>query len=528
MDMNTAISSVTVFRDGARITRNGKLSLEKGPQKIRVSGITEYAEEDSFRVKGRGPAALASIDVSRRSQVFEPSSDIKPIIKKMKKHQAELKTINDELDLLNKQLGELDISFQRFSEIFGEVYAAAEGDLNVLQEFNSETEKRTFELNQKIMELGEKREELEDTIHVLQDEINRLNAVRRTESYFDVEISLDVREKSDVELDIIYQSRGAGWNPTYDVDLLSNMAKVRRIAMIRNRTKEEWKKIKLTVSTATAKPVAAIEPTPYWIYAYDPAEEKRSMEGRKMKRMAMKAEAAPKMVAPGGLMPPPAPEPLPEIIEEYAEVSESVSGISIYELPTPADIPFDEESHPITLTEEEFESKTVHHWYADGMAEVVAQDVVTNGDSVLLPGKVKVFADGDYIGETSISLISPREEFKLGTRVAYDVKAEKKLVEREVEKAGMTRGKVRRSYRYNLKISNFSKKDIEMDIYDRVPHSLNPAIEVKIDYDKLGIKSFELGVMHWESKITASQEFTLNYEYEVQWEKGVAVSPSLP
>ena len=526
MDLSTDISSVTVFRDGARITRSGTLTLEKGPHKIIVQGITEYAQEDSFRVKGKGPASLASIDVRRQSKVYTPSSDIEQLIKKKKKLENELQELSDEVELHREQLSGLQTSFQGFSEHFGMVFAAAEGNLEVMQEFSSESEKRTFEIYEKMMTLEEKHEKLVHEINVIQNEINRINAGHRTESYFDIEISLEVSEKSPVKLDIIYQTGGAGWTPTYDVDLLDTKAKIRRIAMVRNQSKEEWKQVNLVISTATAKPVEAIEPTPFWIYAYDPLEERKKREGRD--RMMAKAAPAPRMAAPGGGAPPPAPEPEPEIIEEYAEVSESVSGISIYDLPSPVDIPYDNEQHPVTLIEEEFDSRTIHYWYADGMAEVVAQDVVTNGDTVLMPGKVKVYAEGDYIGETSIDLISPREEFKLGTRIAYDIKAEKKMLGREVDKAGITRGKIRRSYKYQLKISNYSKKDIEIEIYDRIPYSLNPSIEIKYDFEKIGMKTFELGILYWESKIPAAGELKQSYEYEAQWERGVQINPPLP
>ncbi len=133
-----------------------------------------------------------------------------------------------------------------------------------------------------------------------------------------------------------------------------------------------------------------------------------------------------------------------------------------------------------------------------------------------------------YIGETTIEQQSPREEFKIGTRTAYDVKAKKKLVEREVEKAGITRGKLRRSYKYRLEIESFSKREVEIEIRDRIPHSVSTSIEVKVDWEKFGIEDHELGVMEWQKKIQPKTKIELEYEYEVQWEKGVRIIPSLP
>jgi uncharacterized protein (TIGR02231 family) len=162
------------------------------------------------------------------------------------------------------------------------------------------------------------------------------------------------------------------------------------------------------------------------------------------------------------------------------------------------------------------------------MAEVVAQDEVTNGDNVILPGEVKVYAGGDYIGETSLAQISPREKFKIGTRIAFDVKAEKKLVHREVEKAGVMSGKLKRAYKYRLEVQSFSSRPIEIDIFDRIPHSLNPSIEVKSDWERSLAKSQNLGVVEWHKTIQTNQKTAIDYEYEVTWEKGITVHPPLP
>ncbi|MFW9912632.1 MAG: DUF4139 domain-containing protein, partial [Candidatus Thorarchaeota archaeon] len=331
-------------------------------------------------------------------------------------------------------------------------------------------------------------------------------------------------------LDVTYQVSGANWNPSYDVDLHPGKAKVRRMALVANQTREDWEKVDLIVSTAIARPVEAVEGSPLIITAYDPEMLRRRRDERRRvsSSIAMKKEKAmprPMAAAPSAA-PPPAPPP--EIEEEFAEASEAVSGISVYELPKPVSVPSDNERHPVTLIEEDFDSKTIHYWYADGMAEVVAQDEITNGDTVLLPGDAKVYAEGDYIGETSIGLMSPREKFKLGTRTAYDVKAKKNLIDREVEKAGITRGKLRRAYKYRLEIESYSKRLVKMEIFDRIPHSLNPSIEVKVDWNRFNMKKQELGVVEWNIDLEPKEKRNIEYDYEVEWERNVTIRPPLP
>ncbi len=529
-EIKTKVQRVTVFRDGARVSRNGTAKLDAGPQKVLVKGITSYAQEDSFRVKGKGPAALSTIDVRRTEVVFDPKEDVKPLYDDLKKLERSLQKTNDEIETHNQRLSNIRGMVGDFAGNFGMLFAANEAKIEQLMEMDSKSDKMVEAVKKKIRNLQENRKEIQDQINILRNNIGQIESKRRTDSFYEVEISLEVRDKAEVELDVTYQVSGAYWIPSYDVDLHPGNAKVRRMALVSNTTREDWDKVNLIVSTATARPVEAVEGSPLIITAYDPEVLRRRRDERRRvsSARAMKKEKAmprPAAAAPGA-MPPPAPPP--EIEEEFAEASEAASGISVYELPKPVTIPFDNERHPVTLIEEEFESSTIHYWYADGMAEVVAQDEITNGDTVLLPGGAKVYAEGDYIGETSISLMSPREKFKLGTRTAYDVKATKKLVEREVEKAGITRGKLRRAYKYLLEIESYSKRSVKMEVFDRIPHSLNPSIEVKVDWEKLRIKKQELGVMEWNIELEPREKKNIEYNYAVEWERNVSINPPLP
>ncbi|NHJ13483.1 MAG: mucoidy inhibitor MuiA family protein [Candidatus Thorarchaeota archaeon] len=522
-EMKTDITAVAVFRDGARVTRSGKTSLDTGPQRVVVTGITSYAQEDSFRVKGRGPATLSKIDVRRTHRVFEPKDDLKPLYEELKKLEREHKGVNDEIELEQNKLEVIGGVMADFSGHFGMLYAAKEANMEQLSALDAKTEKMHANAKTKLRKLQEKLEEIEEQLQATRQNIGKIEGTRRTETYYEVEISVEAKQKAALELDITYQVGSANWSPTYDIDVPPGKAIVRRIAMISNRTREAWNKVKLVVSTATAQPVQAIEGSPFIISVYVPrpvrAERSRSM-GRMVKEAA-KPMAVPSM-APG------APPPPPEMEEEFAEASESVSGISVYELPKPVTIPFDNERHPVTLIEEDFESTTIHYWYTDGMSEVVAQDEITNADTVLLPGKAAVYSEGDFIGKTTVDLVSPREKFKLGTRTAYDLKATKKMVDREAEKAGITRAKLRRSYKYRLEIESFSKRSAKMHVVDRIPHSLNPSIEVKIDWEKIGAEKHELGVMEWLFDLEPKAKKQIEYEYEVQWDRNTVISPPLP
>jgi uncharacterized protein (TIGR02231 family) len=470
VEMITRITNVTVFRDGARVTRSGKEQLVLGENEIIIAGLSHLAQDDSFRVKGRGAAVLKGIDVKQKTQTFEPEGDLGALIEEFETLQKERQIITDKVEQQNSRLGFLSSISQQFSTEFGKWYAAGESGMEQLDEMDRTSLKLVSAAKKKIRELHDTLEEIDAKIQVVQTNIQRMRGHRRTETTKEVKVMLDVKENTEIELELTYQLGASGWAPTYDVDIGDGTANVKRIAMVHNGTLEDWVDVELVVSTASARRVEAVEATPYYVDVYSHAIGK-GISGVASKGYAGGVADLDDELELYAAEEAPMPEPVPEMIETYATASETLSGTIIYDVPGKVSLPTGEEPQPITLTEESFDAKRLYYWNAYAMPEVVAQDEITNGDSVMLPGNVRVYAKGDFLGETNIGLKAPRETFRLGTRTAYDVKAEKTLVEKDTEKAGITRGKRRRGYRYQLEIKSFSKEPLDIRIVDRIPHS---------------------------------------------------------
>lgn len=530
-EIATHISTVTVFRDGARVSRIGKTELSAGEQTVKVSGITRYAEPDSFRVKGKGNAVLRGIDVKQVSHTYEPEGDVKELYEKLKGLERDRAEIEDDIQMQTSRGERLNLVMSQFSSDFGKWYSVGETPLEQFTKMDKSTSSLIHDSKEAIRELQEKLEKTNAEIASVQRNINRIQGQRRTETINEVLINLEVKESTPLELEVTYQLQKASWQPTYDIDIGELTTSVKRIAVVRNQTLEDWEDVNLAVSTASAQPIEAVDPSPYYVDVWIPQPAGFGMAtSRSAAPAEMKKEKAYDFddELEDGLVSELAEEPAPDIIEEYAEPVESLGGITVFNVPGEVSIPADTDPHPVTLTLEEFESRRLHFWNAAAMAEAVAQDEITNGDSVLLPGNVNVYAAGDFIGETYLNMQAPREKFRLGTRVAYDLKVEKKLIEKDTEKAGLTRGKKKRGYKYSLEIKSYAKQDITIKVVDVIPHSNSEKITVELISPSLPIKKEELGVLEWETAIEAGAEFKINYGYEVEWEKDVSIRPPLP
>ena len=147
-------------------------------------------------------AKLSSIDVQSLTEVFEPSAEIKPLYDELKELEKKRIGIQDEIEFQQSRLGQINNMVVEFSNHFGMVYAANEGDIKSLTEMDKKSAKLGSDIQQEIRKLNEEIQEIDDKVQVLRNNIGRINSERKTVSTYSVEVSLEVSSASDVELDV--------------------------------------------------------------------------------------------------------------------------------------------------------------------------------------------------------------------------------------------------------------------------------------------------------------------------------------
>ena len=221
-------------------------------------------------------------------------------------------------------------------------------------------------------------------------------------------------------------------------------------------------------------------------------------------------------------------EPQPELETVTSDVSSSF-GVQKYTLNTKYTVASDKNPKPIPLHKEKLPSILQYFWTTTAPSRVLCNNKIRNKSLLILPGDAKVYVADEYIGETYLDLIAPNEEFKLGERITYDVKVEKKLKEKKKEKEGALKGKRSVSYSYEIKIENLNKVEEELIIYDRIPHSVSERIKVKLGEFSDDPASNVMNVLKYviDMKLVKEKK-SITYDYEVVYEKDVNIHPALP
>jgi hypothetical protein len=243
-NVDSKVSNVTLFLSGAQVTRTAQATLQPGITEITFTGLSESIDANTIRLTGEGNFTI--ISVNSRVNYLRTQKTIKDEESlKIKKKQLELL-----LEDIAAQLG---------------VLATEESLLKANQKIGS-TEKGTTTLELKsaadffrlrFTELSEKKLTLSRKEQSTREELDRINEQLGEASKEDVkptgEIMVQViaKEPLAAKFKVSYLVRSASWSPEFDLRLddISQPLELSRRAKISQNSGEEWKDIKLTLST---------------------------------------------------------------------------------------------------------------------------------------------------------------------------------------------------------------------------------------------------------------------------------------
>lgn len=243
-NLDSKVTNVTLFLSGAQVTRTAQATLQQGITEIAFTGLSENIDANTIRLSGEGNFTI--ISVNSRVNYLKTQKTVKD--------EESLKTKKNQLENLLE-----DIDAQKG------VLAFEENLLKANQKIGSpEKGTTTIELKSaadffraRFTELAEKRLELSRKEETTREEFNQVNYQLGEASKDEVkptgEITVQVmtKESMPAKFKISYLVRAASWKPEFDIRLddISEPLELSRRAKISQNSGEEWKDIKLTLST---------------------------------------------------------------------------------------------------------------------------------------------------------------------------------------------------------------------------------------------------------------------------------------
>ncbi|MBN2411512.1 mucoidy inhibitor MuiA family protein [candidate division KSB1 bacterium] len=527
-DMDSRVTSATVFTNRAMVVREAAVNLSAGLQQLSFSGLTPDFLDESVRVSGAGSTDVKIVDVKVETEYTAHFRQLET-----KLLQQELDSLEFEMQALTDQLAVLTTK----KEFIGSLKAESPKEINreiltgkpSVQDWQSMLiffDNNLGDIYKAIRGIGPKQIKLGNEIRAVKEKLadKRQSSGRR---YKNIIVSVEAQYAGRLNLQASYIVQNASWYPIYDARVDSDLKKMQLIyyGMVRQNTGEDWNNVNVILSTAspmTSRSVPELEPRFVDIFRPEaqravprteinldelgpPAPGEERLQVSVMKSSSVAADQA----------------------ASYATALVRTSQLAaVFDIPTHNDIPGDNDAHKVTIAIQPFDTQFEYTTIPKALDKVfLTGKTVNTAEFPLLPGEVNVFVDNDFFNKSTLNTIVPTDTFRLALGVDDAINVERKLVNKFTESTGLLGGKAKVTYEYEIIITNNKKSQEVVTVLDQLPISRNEKIKVQLlAPEEKAVKPDLYNRLKWTLRLQPGAKVTLPLKYQVEYPSGEKIT----
>ena len=546
---NSTIDAVTVFPEGAEITRVAKVSLTPGDQTIVLRDLPAGLIGDSVRIQGEaaGKVEIGSVD----TRVFYLSEDNATVSEDArKKMQDQLQVLVDKLsglqtavDVANtqKQLVTMLVNLPQRPPAPGPG-AATDPDWGSLVTLIGE---RLTQANKAIADAQAGQRDTAKKIEDLQRQLNEQPQAQ--EQRTEVKIHVASTAAQETTLRVRYQIPAAAWYPIYDARLDSGdgsaapkLSLIRR-AIVSQQTGESWDDVQLALSTTRPQAgTTAADLVPLSVdfsgqeLAYDAVASSPAKLAKALDEKARKdSEEAGGMVA-GQAAPAPVaqmadkPKSIAANVEQRRATTITTAFQAVYVITDRQSIKSGVGDKRVQIDIKELvPSLAVRAVPKFSETAYLYAKFKLDAETLLLPGTTSLFRDGVFVGRGDVPQLTGGEEHELGFGADDKVRIKFANLGRKAGETGIISTSKTDTQSFKMTVKNLYARPISVRILDQLPVSVNEQIKVDMLAGTSSPTARDVddkkGLIAWDLKLEAAQSADLAFGYQVSWPNGKGV-----
>lgn len=305
------------------------------------------------------------------------------------------------------------------------------------------------------------------------------------------------------ELRALYQVANAGWKPAYRaaLDSASSRVELERQAAVMQRTGEDWRGVKLRLSTGQPRPAQVVDPAPWQLVLRKSAQAQypAAASVARSERLADEARA-----------------PVEQFETQYA---------TEFEVPGRVDLAADGRQVHVSLARQAIAVKQRIRVVPrrDLAAMVTAEAELPEG--VWIAGEVQLYRDGSYVGSTSWQ---PQAKEKLVLPFGGDDRVQV-LASRTKNRSGSSGFVSQRSERQIadlFTITSRHKLPVDLLVLEASPVAVSDEVSVEAAFEpqpKTRDWDERRGVVAWEQPLAPGETLKFVADYTIRYPKDAAV-----
>lgn len=526
IELASRIDSVTVYPDGAVVTRLGKASLLEGVSQIVLRGLPASVDPASIRVEaqGDGSFAIGAVDVRQVPGEARPALD-QALEGKIRVLQGEKAKLAGEISAIEAKRA----TIENFGKV-GPDKLGEGGKVLPVSDWPAVFDAigtALVKVQGELLTLRNRISDLDAEIAAL--EKARPLAPRAGQPRRDVAIAVEAKAPVAADIAVSYRVAGASWLPVYEARLTTGSANAAEItftrrAELRQRTGEDWNEVAIELSTTrSAQGTRAPELTPLRIAFYEPPvvyEERARLQRQDSERTARSPALA---IAPAPVTP---DQALGAAEPKKAEVQTASVSAGAYQasfkVPGRITVPQDGSSKAVVLTQGKVKPELSARATPELEEKAYLEASFNHEDEApLLAGEVYLHRDGAYIGKGRLGQVAPGDKVELGFGADDRLKVTRVPVRRRENDSGWL-GSTRTDQReFKTVVKSLHAQPVKLTVTERVPFSENSAITVELlsqstppTEKQVGDKR---GVSAWSFELAPGAQKEIRLAYRIKY-----------
>lgn len=263
---------VTLYRNQALVTRRVEVAASEREQEVYVGRLPEQVVADSVFAEGDSAVDVRGVRVRRTAGNQSNSREVQRLRDAQRENQRETAENQQRMESIQKRRNYIDnlMQFTSNSKDIDVNRGLLDAEaLEKLVDFGMSAQSRLaseqFELTQRLKELEQKAADLQEQLQLL---------TRSVQAVHEATVIVSTPEQAGGSVRLSYLVSGCSWSPQYTLRgaLGSDRFDLRYTGLVQQMSGEDWRDVKLTLSTASPN-ISAAGPvlTPFRVGTSTPA-----------------------------------------------------------------------------------------------------------------------------------------------------------------------------------------------------------------------------------------------------------------
>jgi len=519
--VDTTITEVSLFRDGALVSRQGSLNAPAGKSTLVFKNLPTHVDSTALQANFVGTAN----GLIRNAKIYQPQNrDDDPVLEDIRNRlNAAQKEREQKQRILANAKADIEFATNMrdsFAKEFGKINEGQTLSLSQakeLAEFVGLTQKNASEQIDKveieIKAIDKKIKEIEKELREAMETATLLASI--------AEVEIEMDEASAVEISISYLANSARWQPQYELRAFPDQGKLDfgYFASVWQHTGEDWSGITLSLQTNQANRHGNVpELHPLHVGKQEDYYRKGSLS-REEAVMELSAVAADAVGAPATRL-------------SNQKVAITASTVSFQAtIPGQVTVPSSRENSAYKVLEEglsaEFWSETVPRVNLDAYLRAKIRNTL---DLPILPGQALAFVDGKLSSKVTLEKILPEEETEISLGVDGNLIVKRVEGAQKDSDSGFIDKTTTLNREFKNEVTNLHTVAHKVIVVDQFPIAHNSKIEIRRKAptaSEVVMEDENSGVFEWEANLAPKEEKVFRTAYEVVYPRDWNIFPPL-